>query len=157
MLREQGHAPTAYWFNPNIHPYTEYRARRDAVAAYMPTVNVPLVQAGGYDLRGFLQALPSYDDRCQTCYTLRLYSTAQYAAAQGFDSFTSTLLVSPYQNHAQLCAVAEKAAAKYGVPFLYCDFRERFREGQARARELGLYRQKYCGCMFSEEERYCNK
>ena len=72
----------------------------------------------------------------------------------GFDAFTTTLLVSPYQNHELLIQVAEEMAEKYGVKFLYRDFRPGFREGQAEARELGLYMQKYCGCVFSEEDRY---
>ena len=72
----------------------------------------------------------------------------------GYDAFTTTLLVSPYQNHELLIKVAEEMAKKYGVEFLYRDFRQGFREGQSEARALGLYMQKYCGCVFSEEERY---
>jgi len=72
----------------------------------------------------------------------------------GYDAFTTTLLVSPYQNHELLIEVAEEMARKYNIEFLYRDFRPGFREGQAEARELGLYMQKYCGCVFSEEDRY---
>lgn len=72
----------------------------------------------------------------------------------GYDAFTTTLLVSPYQNHDLLIQVAEELAEKYEVKFLYRDFRPGFREGQNEARELGLYMQKYCGCVFSEEDRY---
>ena len=80
--------------------------------------------------------------------------TAAYAAGHGFTHFTSTLFISPYQQHELLRAEAERAAADWGVTFLYRDFRSLFRQGQDRARELGLYMQKYCGCVFSEEERY---
>ena len=80
--------------------------------------------------------------------------TARFAAEQGFDSFSTTLLISPYQNHELIKAVAEQAADKYGVSFLYRDFRPYFKEGQEQARENGFYMQKYCGCIFSEEERY---
>lgn len=95
--------------------------------------------------------------RCVECYRMRMDATAQYAAENGYTHFASTLFVSPYQNHELLRQCAEEAAEKYGVEFLYRDFRPRFREGQERARELGLYMQKYCGCVFSEEDRYRNR
>ena len=76
------------------------------------------------------------------------------AKENGFDAFTSSLFVSPYQKHELLKHTAEKCAEKYGVEFLYIDFREGFREGQKMARELELYMQKYCGCIYSEAERY---
>ena len=88
---------------------------------------------------------------------VRLEQTAQYAAEHGFASFTTTLLVSPFQNHTAIIQAAEKASEKYGIPFLYRDFRPGFQDGQAKARELELYMQKYCGCIFSEEERYRRK
>ena len=74
----------------------------------------------------------------------------------GYDSFSTTLLVSPYQNHELLKEIGEQLGKKYGIEFVYRDFRVGFREGQAKARELGLYMQKYCGCIFSEEDRYNN-
>lgn len=155
QLREEGIEPTAFWYNPNIHPFTEYRARRDTARAYMPRAGVVLVEEGVYGLRPFLDALPAWNDRCAACYALRLNGAAAYAAAHGFPSFTSTLLISPYQDHELLRAAARQAAQAHGVDFLYRDFRPRFREGQQKAREAGLYMQKYCGCIFSEEERYC--
>ena len=95
------------------------------------------------------------ENRCQKyCYPVRLEQTAKYAKENGYDSFSTTLLVSPYQNHEVLMKVAEEMAKKYDVKFLYRDFRVGFRAGQAKAKELGLYRQKYCGCVFSEEDRY---
>ncbi|MEA5059106.1 MAG: epoxyqueuosine reductase QueH [Candidatus Pelethousia sp.] len=157
QLREEGIEPTAFWHNPNIHPFTEYRARRDTVRTYMPQVNVSLIEEGDYGLRPFLDAIPSWEDRCGTCYALRLEAAAAYTASHGFSSFSTTLLISPYQNHELLRAVAEKAGENHGVAFLYRDFRPRFREGQQKAREAGLYMQKYCGCIFSEEERYRKK
>jgi predicted adenine nucleotide alpha hydrolase (AANH) superfamily ATPase len=92
--------------------------------------------------------------RCVKCYEMRLFDTARAAAEGGFDSFTSSLFISPYQNHELMREVAERAAAEYGVSFLYRDFRPYFREGQERARALEMYIQKYCGCVFSEQERY---
>ena len=84
----------------------------------------------------------------------RLTETVRYAAKYGYDAFTTTLLVSPYQKHDELKKVCEELAALSGVEFLYRDFRVGFREGQTKAREQGLYMQKYCGCIFSEEDRY---
>ena len=154
QLREEGLEPVAFWYNPNIHPFTEYRARRDTARAYLQSIGIQLIEMDQYGLRPFLSALPSWDDRCATCYALRFNAAAQYAAQNGFDAFTSTLFISPYQKHELMQEVAERAAVEYGVTFLYRDFRPYFRAGQERARELGFYMQKYCGCIFSEEERY---
>ena len=98
------------------------------------------------------------ENRCSKyCYRVRLEQTAKYAKENGYDTITTTLLVSPYQKHEVFKAQAEEIAKKYGLNFLYRDFRVGFREGQAKARELGLYMQKYCGCVFSEEDRYYNR
>ena len=108
-----------------------------------------------YGLRDFVRAVAEdIPHRCSHCYDIRMDRTARYALEHGFPAFSTTLLVSPYQNHAGIVEAAERAAAKYGVEFLYRDFRVGFREGQAKARELEMYMQKYCGCIFSEEERY---
>lgn len=97
------------------------------------------------------------ENRCvKYCYRVRFEQTARYAKEHGYDTFSTTLLISPYQNHNALKKIGEEMAEKYGLNFLYRDFRPGFREGQAEARELGLYMQKYCGCVFSEEMRYNN-
>ena len=111
-----------------------------------------------YGLRDFVRAVAAdIDHRCAHCYTIRLGTAAKYASEHGYEAFTSSLLISPYQNHELLKAVGETMARKYGVEFLYRDFRPGFRAGQAKAREMGLYLQKYCGCIFSEEDRYEKK
>ena len=111
-----------------------------------------------YGLRRFIEAVyPNWDNRCATCYALRFEETARYAAEHGYDQFTSTLFVSPYQNHELMRQICEQMAEKYGVKYLHRDFSPRFREGQDKARELGLYMQNYCGCVFSEEDRYEKK
>jgi len=157
-LRDEGIEPTGYWYNPNIHPYTEYRSRKTTLEEYAKAIHLPLIVNNEYGLRPFLQAVGnSFDDRCETCYRLRLEETARLAAERGFESFTTTLLISPYQNHELIVAVAKQAAAAHGVPFLYRDFRPTFKEGQQIARDSGFYMQKYCGCIFSEEERYRRK
>ena len=97
---------------------------------------------------------PDFDARCAYCYESRLSAAAKYAAEHGFSSFSTTLLISPYQNHELLRQTGERAAQEYGVSFLYRDFRPNFRVGNQRARELGFYMQKYCGCVFSEQDRY---
>ena len=154
-LRAEGIEPVGFWYNPNIHPYMEYKARRDTLMAYAPTIGMELIVEEDYGLRDFVQIVSGdIDGRCIHCYSMRLDRTAQYAAQHGFTSFTSTLFVSPYQNHELMRAVAEEAAARHGVTFLYRDFRPGFRDGQAQARENGFYMQKYCGCVFSEEDRY---
>ena len=154
-LRAEGIEPTAYWYNPNIHPHEEYRARRDTLLAYAAGIGLAVEADDDYGLRPFAGAVSGeLSRRCITCYAARLRHTARRAKAGGYTHFTSTLLISPYQNHELLRAAGEQAAAEYGVIFLYRDFRPLFREGQAEARSLGLYMQKYCGCVFSEQERF---
>ena len=154
-LRGEGIEPTGYWYNPNIHPFTEYRARRNCLREYAATISLPLVERNDYGLRPFVRAVAEdIAGRCVKCYELRLFETARYAAVNGFDSFTSSLFISPYQRHELMKEVAERAADEFHVAFLYRDFRPLFKAGQERARELGFYMQKYCGCVFSEEERY---
>ena len=155
VLRADGHALTGFWYNPNIHPFTEYRSRRNCLREYAKTVELPLLERDEYALRPFVRAVAEdISGRCVKCYEMRLSAAAQTAAENGFDGFTSSLFISPYQNHELLREVAERAAAAHGVTFFYRDFRPYFRAGQERARELGMYIQKYCGCVFSEEERY---
>ncbi len=155
VLRTDGFDVTALWYNPNIHPFTEYRSRRNCLREYAASIELPLIERNDYGLRPFVREVaPDIAGRCIKCYEMRLYETARQAAEGGFDSFTSSLFISPYQNHDLMREVAERAAHEYGVEFLYRDFRPYFRAGQERARQLGMYIQKYCGCVFSEEERY---
>lgn len=157
-LREEGVCVTGFWFNPNIHPYQEYRARRDTLVEYAAAIGLELVVREDYGLRDFVRAVAGdLDRRCAHCYTCRLEEAARYAAGHGFTHFSTTLLVSPYQDHEGICRAGEALSERYGVEFLYRDFRVGFRQGQAKARELGLYMQKYCGCVFSEEERYAKQ
>ncbi len=158
QLREEGVSPTGFWYNPNIHPFTEYRARRDTLIDYAKRIDLALVVDDFYGLRPFVQAVSAdIEHRCAFCYRCRLEQTAAYAAANGFDAFATTLTVSPYQNHPLIFETGRQMGEKYGVSFVPYDFSPRFREGQREARELGLYMQKYCGCIFSEEDRYCKK
>ena len=154
-LRQEGIEPVGFWDNPNIHPYTEYRSRKNCLVDYAKDIGLELILHGDYGLRPFVQTVAdNIDGRCVNCYRMRMEPTARYAAENGFTHICTTLFVSPYQNHELLRQVAEEEAAKYGVELLYRDFRPWFRQGQDKARELGLYMQKYCGCVFSEEDRY---
>ena len=154
-LRQDEISPDGFWFNPNIHPFTEYRSRRNCLREYSQEIALPLIEKNDYALRPFIREVAEdIAHRCVKCYEMRLFETAKQAKDLGFDSFTASLFISPYQNHDLMRDVAERAAAQYGVEFLYRDFRPYFRAGQEKARELGFYIQKYCGCVFSEEERY---
>ena len=155
QLRQEDIEPVLFWYNPNIHPFTEYRERRDTLIRYADEIDAELVLRDEYGLRSFLCGVyPAFENRCEYCYHTRLEAAAQYAAQNGYQSFSSTLLISPYQNHELICKIALEMAQKYLVDFLHRDFRLLFREGQAYARNAGLYMQKYCGCIFSEEDRY---
>lgn len=158
-LREEKIEPTIYWYNPNIHPYMEYKARRDCLKEYCEQIGANVILEEDYGLDEFCrQVINDLNNRCsQYCYKVRLEQTAKYAKENGYDAISTTLLVSPYQKHEVLKQMGEEIAKKYGLTFLYRDFRIGFREGQAKARELGLYMQKYCGCVFSEEERYAKQ
>lgn len=155
-LRKENIEPTLFWYNPNIHPYTEYKARRDCLKDYATKINAELIINEDYGLDEFCKnVIGDLENRCVNyCYKKRLTETVRYAAKNGYDAFTTTLLVSPYQKHEELIAVCQELAALAGIEFLYRDFRVGFREGQAKARDLGMYMQKYCGCIFSEEDRY---
>ena len=129
-------------------------ALREAVAR-AGVIALPLIERDDYGLRPFVREVAEdIAGRCIKCYEMRLFETARQAAEGGFDSFTSSLFISPYQNHELMREVAERAAHEYGVQFLYRDFRPYFRDGQTFAREHDFYIQKYCGCVFSEQERY---
>ena len=127
----------------------------NTVREYLQEIGVPLIEQNDYALRPFVRAVAEdIAHRCGKCYAMRLFETARTAKEQGFDAFTSSLFISPYQNHSLMMDTAARAAEEYGVEFYYRDFRPLFKEGQEFAREHGFYMQKYCGCVFSEEERY---
>lgn len=154
-LRAEGIEPVAFWYNPNIHPWKEYQARRDCLLDYAPSIGMEVRVQEEYGLRDFVrQVAGDIEGRCAYCYAHRLEVTARYAATHGFAAFTTTLLSSLYQDHDGIAAAGVRLAQQYGVDFLYRDFRPNFRAGNQRAKDLGFYLQKYCGCVFSEEDRY---
>jgi len=144
-----------FWYNHNIHPFTEYQKRRDALAAYAFDNDINLVANDEYGLRGFVAAaMPNLDGRCEGCYRTRLTLAAKMAKNGGYDAFSTSLLVSPYQKFDLICEIGAEIAAHHGLIFIKEDFRQNYREGLRQARQMGIYTQKYCGCIFSEEERY---
>jgi predicted adenine nucleotide alpha hydrolase (AANH) superfamily ATPase len=163
-LAAEGIEPALFWYNPNIHPWTEYVARRDSLAELAREQGLELEALDEYGLRPFIRGVyphlekepggPDKAVRCGFCYRLRLEKTAERAWDGGYDCFSSTLLISPYQDHELIRELGEEFAGRYGLQFFYRDFRPLFREGQQSARVEGRYMQKYCGCIFSEEERY---
>jgi len=161
-LTAEGLRPDLFWYNPNIHLYMEYRARRDSLISFAEKEELLLVIEDEYGLRLFIKGVEEGAEpaaaggrhRCAFCYRLRIEKAARTAAEKAYHAFSSTLLISPYQDHELLKRTGEEMAAKYGVEFLYRDFRSLFRSGQNQARAAGYYMQKYCGCIYSEEERY---
>lgn len=146
---------TTLWFNPNIHPYTEYIKRRDALKVYAEKINLPVIWQDEYDLDMYLNATMKQDQmRCLGCYELRLMRTAQIAMGKEFDAFTTTLLYSTRQKHEEVKKIGEKLASNFGVDFYYQDWRELWQKGIDLSKQEGMYRQTYCGCIFSEKDRY---
>ena len=146
---------SCFWYNPNIHPYTEYKSRLNALIDYTAGNNINLIVQDKYGLVEFIEnVIVNLNERCGYCYETRIKETAGYAKERGFDMFSTTLLVSPYQNHEKIKEICEKYSREFEIDFLYADFRVNFREGQKSAREKNIYMQKYCGCIFSEEERF---
>lgn len=140
---------TGFFANPNIHPYDEFMRRKGSAEKACEIKKVPLVISGNYNIAAWKSFENSCAERCEMCYTVRAMLTAEKAAELGFKYFSSTLFVSPYQKHDVMREVFYKAGEKYGVEFYYRDFRDGFYSGQQQAREIGLYRQKYCGCIKS--------
>ncbi len=155
-LLEEGHEVTGFWYNPNVHPFMEYKAREDAVKKYSSLENVEVIY-GEYDLFEYLkESIKAMEngERCKKCYEYRLKRTAEYAKKEGYDAFTTTLLVSHHQKHNEIKQIGETISEKHKIPFYYEDFRQGWDQGKAIASQYSLYRQKYCGCIFSEWERY---
>lgn len=155
---QQDYEISALFFNPNIHPFLEFTKRRETLLAYCADQNVAVFDRGQYGLEEFIQRVVFREQqRCKICYSWRMEQTARTASAAGFASFSSTLLYSRYQNHEQLKEFGFALAKKYNIEFIYRDFREGWQIGIDRSRELGMYRQPYCGCIYSERERYEKK
>ena len=157
-LRSAGLDVTGLFFNHNIHPYTEYKLRMEALKSYAQMVELEVIYREEYLLEDFLSNVAGEPQgRCAYCYRSRLEEAARTAAELGFGRFSSTLLYSRYQNQEMIRELGIKLGERYGVEFHYEDFRTGWQEGINLSKEMGLYRQKYCGCIYSEKERYVRK
>lgn len=158
-LKRQGHKIAGFFYNPNIHPYSEYLKRKEWVEKYSKEAGINVIY-GDYDIEYYLQYIvdnENFKNRCPVCWWLRLKRAAQVAKENGFEAFTTTLLGSPYQEHDVLKNICEEIARKAGIKFYYEDFRAGFKEAHNKARSEGIYCQNYCGCIFSEKERIDKK
>ena len=154
-MKEEGLEVMAFFYRHNIHPYTECLRRQEALEAYAEQINLKVIYQEGYDLEGFIRNVAFREsERCNYCYHDRLRSTALLAKRGKFDYFSSTLLYSKHQNHELIRSMGESIGKAVGVPFLYHDYREGWKEGIECSKQMGLYRQHYCGCVYSEKERF---
>jgi hypothetical protein len=157
-MREEGLEVMAFFYRHNIHPYSECLKRQEALEAYAEQINLKVIYQEGYDLEGFIRNVAFREsERCNYCYHDRLRATALLAKRGKFDYFSSTLLYSKHQNHELIRSIGESIGKSVGVPFLYHDYREGWKEGIECSKQMGLYRQHYCGCIYSEKERYYKK
>lgn len=155
VLRGEGHEVHGFFYNPNIHPFTEFRRRLDTVSVYSTVAHLPVTIDETYNVEAFLnRVLPLGKDRCLACYRMRLERTFDEARERKMEAVTSTLLYSKYQRHDDIVAIGEELSAAHRIPFLNIDFRTGWKEGLDESRYLGLYRQQYCGCIVSEQERF---
>ncbi len=154
-LKAKGHRIAGYFYNPNIHPYSEYLKRMAEVDSYSAEVGLNVIK-DECDIGRFFQFIAHNEDRknrCPICWWIRLERAAKFAKENGFEAFTTTLLGSPYQDHDTIKEIGAEIAGKSGLNFYYEDFRAGFKEAQEAAKAKGMYRQNYCGCVFSEKEK----
>ncbi len=148
---------TVYWFNPNIHPFKEYERRLDAIKKYVDEKDIDIIYDDRYELSSFLEGALREDPRCKFCYRWRLSETAKKASKKDFDVYSTTLMLSPYQDHDMIKKIGGEEGNKNDVKFIYKDLTDGFYESHDMADEYELYKQGYCGCIFSEKDRYYKK
>lgn len=155
QLRDKNHQVTGFFFNHNIHPYQEYRRRLEAVQQYAAVSALEVIYRDEYLLEEFLGQVAIHPrSRCHYCYQSRMEETAKMAAAKGFDGFTTSLLYSRYQQHDVIRKFGQNLARRFELTFYYEDFRTGWKDGIEASKTMGLYRQQYCGCIYSEKDRY---
>lgn len=140
---------TGFWYNPNIHPMAEHQKRLESALAMTSFFGVPIIDQSEYGLSLWQDSTRTRLEQCMFCYDLRLVKTAEYAVLNGFDAFTTSLMISPYQNREAIIAVGTAIGQQLGIPFLAEDYRPLYRRSRELARGQGWYLQKYCGCMLS--------
>ena len=153
--RQQGYEVGGFWYNPNIHPYTEHQQRLESMKSLAQEINLPLIVSGNYDIIEYFRRVAGHEtERCRDCFELRLTRTAETAREKGYNAFTTTLLISPHQKHELIQEIGNKVAREKGVEFLYADLRKHYSDSRHITKPMNLYRQQYCGCVYSEWERY---
>ena len=156
--RGQGYEVSALWYNPNIHPYTEHQHRLEAMQSLAREIKLPLIVNEGYDIIDYFRQVVGHEaERCQYCFRLRLSKTAETALKKGFGAFTTTLLISPHQKHELIREIGNEVAKEKGIDFLYADLRKRYSDSRRLTKPLNLYRQQYCGCIYSEWDSHQSK
>ena len=156
-LQERGYAVTGLWYNPNIHPWLEHEKRRASAESYAAEVGIDVLWAESYEMPRFFRLVAGHErfrERCLLCYRLRLERTAHTAAQREFDAFSTTLLISPHQDQQAIRSIGESISRQTGIPFLFENFRRGWAERNRLTREHDLYCQQYCGCIYSEWERF---
>ena len=155
-LRMHGHDVTGLFYNPNIHPYLEYSRRKQTLQDYAEKILLKVIWPEGYLLEEFLRQVATRpEERCVFCLTSRLQYAAHQAKNNNFDAFTSTLLYSRFQKHDLIREIGHALSRQLDIAFYYEDFRSGWNEGVRISKELEMYRQPYCGCIYSEKERFC--
>jgi len=153
-LAREGFSVSGHFFNPNIHPWKEWKRRRDAFSEYASHLGMETIIDDSYPLEECLKRFLAVENRCEECFGWRLIKTAEAAAETGAQAFSTTLSVSPYQDHDLLKEMGRRAQDAHHVEFIYRDFRDLYRESVDISRAMDMYRQPYCGCVFSERDRY---
>ena len=155
ILQDEGARVFGFFYNPNIHPYQEFRRRLETVEQFAGISGLEIIYRDEYDVVSFLRQVAFRESqRCPICYDLRLDGAAQLAKKSRMDGFTSSLLYSKKQDHELIAQLGEEIGRRRGIPFIYRDFRQGWKKGIEKSKEIKLYRQGYCGCIYSEEERY---
>ena len=146
------------YYNPNIHPYTEFNKRKETLFEFSSQKNLKIIFKEDYPLNEWLQNVTFREsERCYYCYYSRLKTTAITAKRGKFKYFSTSLLYSKFQKHELIKSIAQNLAKEYGLEFYYEDFRAGWKYGIEQSKKLNMYRQQYCGCIYSERDRYYNK
>ncbi|MDD5605499.1 MAG: epoxyqueuosine reductase QueH [Dehalococcoidales bacterium] len=156
--QKQGYRVEAFWYNPNIHPEEEYQLRMDATRRLLEGTGIPLKIYSDYQPSEYFDAVRGQsEERCKSCFRLRLGQTAAVALERGFTAFSSSLLISPHQQHENLLSIGNALAEIRGIRFLYSDLRRRYSDSRVMTKHRDLYRQEYCGCQYSKQERFSSE
>lgn len=155
ILQQLGYDVTLFFYNPNIHPFREFQKRLASTQVFSKNQNIPLIIDERYRLTEFLRAVVFKENtRCWVCQEIRIRETVTVAKRTGFQSFSTSLLYSKYQKHDDIRKQCDDHSENSGIRFIYQDFRQGWQEGVEAAISQGLYRQSYCGCIYSEQDRY---